>query len=207
MQRLLREHAIVFSMLLLITVMQLNCAENTGNQVSNIKTPTTVNAPTVTPTPSASPSPSPSISPSATPTASQPIPNSTGANIAATIKDRSVADDCGCYFHVPGKDAYFDDGPLVLFFDIDYVAVMNLDGKDVKLKLVSNSGELESEKIGSKSQFVFAIDLTKVTIDRVLTKNCDQEGEGCESYGYMATITVQKGNEKQVFKSNGTCGC
>jgi hypothetical protein len=182
----------------LLVLFQWSCAENTGNQVSNIKTPTTVKAPTVTPT----------ATPATTPTPSQtPEALTINDKLIAPIKDETLADGCGCYFQTLAESKKQYSGKYLFFADVDDEAVMNLAGKDIKLKSISRSGDLETIKKGVKSTIVYGNGPFTVTLDRVITSVCAPNDESCEFTGYDATITVQNGKEKQVIKSTGGCGC
>ena len=90
--------------------------------------------------------------------------------------------------------------------DLDDNAIMNLDGKDTKLKPVSHREAKDAHKKGGRSTWNYAAKGTRVRVDFVFTGTCPPEQEGCEIEFYDATITVSRGLGKQVVKAKGSCG-
>ena len=113
---------------------------------------------------------------------------------------------CGCSF----QSASSKNSDEYLFHSkIDYSsAEMNIEGKSIKLKLVSKK-EPKKEVKGSKSTLTYESlsGDTKVRVDRVATQVCKTGDTECEAVGYDAIITVDKAGRQQIFKASGDCGC
>lgn len=126
-----------------------------------------------------------------------------------SIKNRNLPDDCGCAlwslkdFNLKNirarKNASF-------WSVIDDYAVMNLDGKEIKLKFVEASPR-ETSKVGARSWEKFQSDNYEARIDFVATKVCNPRDESCETTSYNATITVKRGGQASTLKTKGHCGC
>ena len=85
-------------------------------------------------------------------------------------------------------------------------AMMNIDGRDVRLNLVNRAGP-KNEKVGSHSTELYQAQGIKVTARYVTTAICEPNDENCESTSYDATFTVMKGKRQQTVKLTGVCGC
>ena len=83
---------------------------------------------------------------------------------------------------------------------------MNIDGKDVNLKLVGTTNESDWE-VGARSYKRYKANGIAVRIDFVVTRICKPGDEQCESTDYDATFTVTKAGRKRVIKAKGVCGC
>ena len=90
--------------------------------------------------------------------------------------------------------------------DLEENARMNIDGGDVRLKLVKLVAPA-NEKVGTHSTEIFQAEGIKVTGRYVTTAVCKPTEPGCESTSYDATFTVVKGNRQQTVKLEGVCGC
>jgi hypothetical protein len=141
------------------------------------------------------------------------IPKQTNATGPATqlvgnIKNYSVVDGCGCYFQFPAEEKKQQSNRYILMADIDEDdAWMNIDGRDVKLRLIKRTNPAGKERKGSRSSRKYTAKGITVQVDRIATSVCAPSDESCEFTGYSATITVTKGNRKQVVKTSGGCGC
>ena len=85
--------------------------------------------------------------------------------------------------------------------------LMNINGKDVPLKLVKERHPGGRERVGSRWPRTFAADDISVTTTFITTRVCDPNDEGCESHDYYATFVVRKGQRVQTVKAVGSCGC
>lgn len=130
--------------------------------------------------------------------------------LVGNVKDNSLAEGCGCYIkfrNTPEKaDRY------ILFSSIEddnTTAWMNIDGRDVKLKLEKIIGPFgtERERVGSRSILKYRAGDITVTGTYVDTKECAPNDENCESTQYSVTFVVKKGSKSQVVKAKGSCGC
>jgi hypothetical protein len=84
-------------------------------------------------------------------------------------------------------------------------AWMNIDGRDVRLKLANSVAAPGRIRRGWHSSKTYIAGNITVRIDRTATKVPTREGE--EVTEYAATITVSQGNRKQIVKAVGSCGC
>ena len=85
-------------------------------------------------------------------------------------------------------------------------AWMNIDGRDVQLKLVKESRG-EQERVGGKWTRTLALRDISVTSNYVATRVCAPNDETCESTDYDATFVVRKGRSTQTVRAFGWCGC
>ena len=83
--------------------------------------------------------------------------------------------------------------------------ILNLNGKDTELRLLSKGKRPEKEKIGDEFRDEYlADDGTKVVVDYTTTKlPC----EGCEGTDYDVTLTVIGEFSGRVLSLTGSCGC
>ncbi len=123
---------------------------------------------------------------------------------------QSVTGGCGCYFQFRGTprsaERYIFFWPIV---EDDKMALMNIAGCDLELKLESEEGPLgkERERVGSRSTARFGLGDVKVRVTLITTRVCDPNDEDCASADYNATFTVTKGTRSQLVKAVGSCGC
>lgn len=134
--------------------------------------------------------------------------NASKRGLVARLKNNAIADGCGCYFQyrgVPRNETYY------LFFssieDDEKTAWMNIDGKDVKLTLVRKMDPKVRERVGSKSTRRYVTDGISVDATYVATRVCKRDDESCESTDYSGTFVVRKGDQMQIVKAVGGCGC
>jgi hypothetical protein len=96
-----------------------------------------------------------------------------------------------------------------IFFenDSDGVPYMNIDGRNVRLKLVSSTEPYRrAERKGERFSRSYTSGDVRVRMDIVVTSVCAPHDEQCEFTGYKATVTVSKGSRKQTVKATGGCG-
>ena len=122
------------------------------------------------------------------------------------VQDKSQFDGCGCSFYLNLKD---EKRERALFLsDLSQNASINLDGKDLILKLMHKSVEKKGDpRIGDRSWETYALGNIKLRIDYTITKLCDPKDEACEVIWYLATVTVTQNAQKVVVKTVGLCGC
>jgi hypothetical protein len=120
---------------------------------------------------------------------------------------------CGCYFKTPKeaqKEYWQQVGPYI-FLDVDDVAMVHIDGKDVELKLVKSDENPDSNyknKVGDKYRKIYRAGEIMVYLDYVLTEVCGPTSDKfCEWVEADGTITIQRGERKQTIKVKGGCGC
>ena len=112
----------------------------------------------------------------------------------------------GCDFQLAGESR---SSRRFIFFedDSDGVPYMNIDGRNVRLKLVNSTEPYRrAEREGERFIRGYTSCDVRVRMDIVVTSVCAPNDEACEFTGYKATITVSKGGRKQTVKAVGGCG-
>ena len=116
-------------------------------------------------------------------------------------------DGCGCYFSFNQSD--YKKSKLIFFASIveENDIWVGIDGRDVKLKLVSRVEPKGRERVGSRTTEKYSAAGVTVTLIRTATWVCPPRDESCEVTKYSAVFTVTKGKRKQVVRAVGECGC
>jgi hypothetical protein len=119
-----------------------------------------------------------------------------------SIQNTEKTQDAGCQFHTKGRTKGF------VFWSGGESALMNIDGKDTVLKLVSEipSAQLVDNKRG-RSTVIYKSGKMIVRIDRVATKVCSGQEPDCTGTDYDAKIMVSSGRRQEVISVTGYCGC
>ncbi|MEJ7577490.1 MAG: hypothetical protein WKF74_10855 [Pyrinomonadaceae bacterium] len=124
---------------------------------------------------------------------------------AKMFKDTSLG-DAGCSFQfAPGNR----NSERYIFFSpagFENDALMNIDGRDVSLRLVNETNPKGRERVGSRSTRRYAAGNITVNVVYVATRVCKPNDENCESTSYSATFIVKKGERTQTVKAAGSCG-
>jgi hypothetical protein len=121
------------------------------------------------------------------------------------VRDPAAFDGPGCSLQLPA-DYKRQNERYVFLSDYEDNAVININGKDIKLKHVSHREPEGDPKKGDRSTWNYAGKGTTVRVDFVATGVCDPNDESCEVTYYDATITVTQGKAKRVTKVTGLCG-
>jgi hypothetical protein len=135
--------------------------------------------------------------------AKQPIASSTAlvARCAfGNIQNTREIQGAGCSLQRKGKPGY------VFWSPFDQSALMNIDGKDRRLQLVSETLSKVSGKKGSQSTVIYKSGKMTVRIDRVATRVCRQGDQECESTSYDGKLKLTIGDRQQVIAVEGVCG-
>jgi hypothetical protein len=132
--------------------------------------------------------------PSAT-LAKQPIANSIG-----NIQNTKEIQGAGCSLQRKGKPGY------VFWSPFEQSALMNIEGKDRRLQLVSETLSKVSGKKGSQSTVIYKSGKMTVRIDRIATRVCRQGDQECESTSYDGKLKLTIGDRQQVIAVEGACG-
>lgn len=136
-------------------------------------------------------------------------PNVTAADPKIGVIKKPLADGCGCTLQLP-EDYRKHNERAVFLHDYSDTVQMNIDGKDVRLKLISESPEPQKVKVGSRRKEIYSAGKDRIEIEYVVTKTCpskDDRDDWCEATWYSATITVIRGKQSQQIKALGLCGC
>lgn len=113
------------------------------------------------------------------------------------IKKEHISDGCGCTYSLKDnrKRTVYSD-------DFDGNIWMNIDGKDVKLKLVSSVSIPKGEvRKGQRTTSNYTAPGIRVRTVIVVGKDY---GEG---HDYAGSITVMRGASEQMIQVVGSCGC
>ena len=128
------------------------------------------------------------------------------STLVGNVTNKAVVGGCGCYFRFRGQR---DTGEYMFYEGIEKQTGvwMNIDGRDVKLRVINDWGSRERERVGSRSRRNFAAQNISVQSTYVVTRVCAAADEDCESHDYAATFIVRKGKRVQTAKAVGVCGC
>ena len=121
------------------------------------------------------------------------------------VSHRDSFDGPGCSLQLPADNRKHNER-YTLLSDSEDNAVMNINGKDLNLKLVSHNEPHGVLKKGDRSTWTYSRQGIKVRVDFVVTGLCPPGDEACEVTYYDATITVTRGNNKQLVIVKGVCG-
>lgn len=128
------------------------------------------------------------------------------SNLVGNLSERAPVRGCGCYFRFRGAK---DSGNYIFAEGIEYEdgAWMNIDGRDVQLRVVKDWQDRGKELVGSRSSRTFAANNISVTSTYVTTRVCAAADEDCEFHDYDATFVVRKGKRVRRVRAVGSCGC
>ena len=121
------------------------------------------------------------------------------------VSNRDSSDGPGCSLQLPA-DYRKHNERYTLLSDSEDNAVMNIDGQDMNLKLVSHREPRGPSKKGDRSTWTYSRRGITVRVDFVVTALCPPNDEVCEVIYYDATITVTRGTNKQLVIVKGVCG-
>lgn len=125
--------------------------------------------------------------------------------LVGNVTGQGLAGDCGCYFKL--RSSKKDSERYIFVEKADDAPWMNIDGRDVRLRLVKETERDEKERVGSTRIRTFAAGNVSVSGTYVTTRVCADADEGCESHEYKATFLVKKGKRTESVKAVGWCGC
>jgi hypothetical protein len=129
--------------------------------------------------------------------AKQPVANGIG-----NIQNKKEVQGCGCSLQRRGK-------PGTIFWSElnQKSALMNIDGKDRILKLISETPSPRKQKKGDRTTSIYRSGKINVRLDRVTSSVCPQGSQECEATGYDGKIKLNIGDRQQVISVTGDCGC
>ena len=87
----------------------------------------------------------------------------------------------------------------------DSRALMNIDGSDIAINLVSAHGKLK--KVGDVLEKTFRSGNVLVKARYKATSVCPKDSESCEVTNYDVTFDVSKGSQRQLVDADGGVGC
>lgn len=121
------------------------------------------------------------------------------------IKDPFIL-GCGCYLKLP-DDFKLENDNDIFETDLDESAQMNIDGKDIILKLVRREDPKGKTKVGSTRSEVYASGNIEVRVEYIVKKICDPKDKECEDTLYSANITITRNGIERKIRALGLCGC
>ena len=122
------------------------------------------------------------------------------------IQDDSEYDGCGCSLFRNRRDAR-EHRPIFLS-DFSGEARINLDGRDVRVRLIGASPERRrAERKGDRSWEVYGKDSFRMRIDYVVNGVCPSNDEACEVTSYEVVITLIHNGRTTTMPAFGLCGC
>jgi hypothetical protein len=119
------------------------------------------------------------------------------------VKDNDVG--CGSAFSLNATD--MGNRRYIFAQDMDDPPYINLNGKNLQLRLTGYSKPKGKEKVGDRSWETYAAGELKVRIDYTVTKVCTPRDEICETTYLNATMTVSQKTLKTTVKLTGRSGC
>ena len=122
------------------------------------------------------------------------------------VKDDSSFDGCGCSLYLNRRDE--KTHRAVFLADFAENAAINVNGKDLRLRLTASSSEKNDHaKVGDRSWEIYRAGATTLRVDYTVTKICDPNDESCEVLYYRTTLTLIHQGQRTSIKTTGLCGC
>jgi hypothetical protein len=119
------------------------------------------------------------------------------------VKDHDVG--CGSAFFLNTTD--MENRRYIFSQDVDDPPYINLNGKNLQLRLTGFSKPTRKEKVGDRWWETYAAGEVKVRIDYTVTKVCTPQDEMCETTYLNAIMTVSQKSRKTTVKLTGYSGC
>jgi hypothetical protein len=119
------------------------------------------------------------------------------------VKDHDVG--CGSAFSLTTTD--MGNHRYIFAQDMDDPPYINLNGKNLQLRLTASSKPNGKEKVGDRSWETYAAGDVKVRIDYTVTKVCTPRDKICETTYLNATMTVSHEGQKTTVNLTGRSGC
>jgi hypothetical protein len=116
------------------------------------------------------------------------------------IQNTKAMAGAGCSLQRKGSKGY------VFWSAFEKSALMNIDGKDRRLQLTSDTSFSISGKKGSRWTEIYKSGKMTVQIDRVVTRVCRPGDQECEVTGYDGKMTLKIGDRLQTIAVEGDCG-
>ena len=112
---------------------------------------------------------------------------------------------CGCSMSRNVREER--DMKFILVAPMDDATYIQLNGKNIKLRLVAESKRRRIERVGDRAWETYAAEDVTVRVDYMVTRVCGPREEDCEVTNYRATMTITRGNQRLVVKGLASCGC
>lgn len=130
-------------------------------------------------------------------------PVASGANdlLVTPLSDQNAVDGCSWSASSPSLGA----GYIYLAEIGDEQTLMRIDGSDLQLHLVSESGKLKT--VGDALERTYRSGDVEVTARFKAIWVCPENDESCEVTKYRVTFHVTKGARSQTVDATGDVGC
>lgn len=121
------------------------------------------------------------------------------------VTEKSLLDGCGCSVYRTAEDNKNDR--FLFVSDMDREAFINLDGKDLKLRVLSWKEKTGQMMVGERSSETYAGGDVNVRLDFTVRRVCPPKDESCEATWYDVKMTVTRKGQRTVVNAKGICGC
>ena len=121
------------------------------------------------------------------------------------VKDKSLLGECGCSIYGTASDLGRDR--YVLMSNLDGDAIVNLDGKDTRLRLVGQKDKQGDLKIGDHTSQPYSGGEVRLRADFFVTRVCPPTDESCEVTWYRVKVKVYRRGRRTLAWARGMCGC
>ncbi len=121
----------------------------------------------------------------------------------------NIQSGCSCSFYW-NRDEKKRDIKIIFSSDLGNETWMNLNGKDVKLKLLMAAQSEKNNKRYNRFYEIYEYDKMKIRVDYHMTWSCladDPENDACEVTYYDLNITFTQNGQHKSIKAKGVCGC
>jgi hypothetical protein len=136
------------------------------------------------------------------------LPGSQGASkrtlTVGVVADQEEFHESGCELLL-SPDSYSSER-YVFMSHFNGQAVMNIDGHDLRFKLVRSTDSQKEPRKGDRSRYWYASGSITVEVDYTVTGICPPDDESCEVIYYRAIIHISSGPLKKSIVAHGLCG-
>lgn len=131
------------------------------------------------------------------------VPEISGANdlLVTPLSNQNAIDGCSWSASSPSLGA----GYIFLAEIGDEPTLMRIDGSDLRIRLVSESGKLR--RVGDALDRTYRSGDVEVTARFKAIWVCPENDESCEVTKYRVTFHVTKGARSQTVEATGDVGC
>lgn len=133
--------------------------------------------------------------------AAAPVTSGADGLLVAPLSDQDAVDGCSW----SASSTSVGVGYIFLAEYGDEPTFMHIDGKDLQLKLVSESGKLK--KVGDTLERTYRSGDVEVTAHFKAIWVCPEDQTSCEVTKYRVTFHVTKGAMSQTVEATGDVGC
>lgn len=130
-----------------------------------------------------------------------PLASVADDQLIGPLSDQNAVDGCSWFASSPSIGAGY-----IFLADIgDEPTLMHIDGKDLPLRLVRQSGALK--KVGDTLERTYRSGDVQVAARFKAIWVCPKDDESCEVTRFRVTFQVSKGARSQAVEATGEVGC